>query len=441
MKVSLITIAASIFLVTFFIVQEPVASTVPPGYSPVEQSSDPLVPYTGESRKGVNTKTLEGKIMAGYQGWFNTPEDGAGLSWTHWARDGSKPFGPGNVTVDLWPDMSEYTASERYLTAFKHANGEPAMVFSSHNRFTVLRHFKWMQEYGIDGAFVQRFANGLRDESLRHHKDVVLSHAREGANRGGRAYAVMYDLSGLRAGGTKAVSDDWKMLREKMKMGSDPAYLHHEGKPLVAVWGLGFNDSRSYTLAECRELVDFFKADGCAVMLGVPTGWRDQYRDSIKDENFHDLLKLADVISPWSVGRYSTPVQVKVHAEKYYEKDIEWCEGHSMDYLPVVFPGFSWHNLKPKDPSNQIPRLKGEFLWSQFVGVKKAGASMIYVAMFDEVDEGTAIFKCTNEPPAGESPFINYEGLPSDHYLWLTGEAGRMLRGEIPVQDKSPVRK
>jgi hypothetical protein len=176
-------------------------------------------------------------------------------------------------------------------------------------------------------------------------------------------------------------------------------------------------------------------------MLGVPTGWRDQYRDSIKDENFHDLLKLADVISPWSVGRYSTPVQVKVHAEKYYEKDIEWCEGHSMDYLPVVFPGFSWHNLKPKDPSNQIPRLKGEFLWSQFVGVKKAGASMIYVAMFDEVDEGTAIFKCTNEPPAGESPFINYEGLPSDHYLWLTGEAGRMLRGEIPVQDKSPVRK
>jgi hypothetical protein len=50
----------------------------------------------------------------------------------------------------------------------------------------------------------------------------------------------MYDLSGLRAGGTKAVSADWRMLRDKMKMGTDPAYLHHEGKPLVAVWGLGF---------------------------------------------------------------------------------------------------------------------------------------------------------------------------------------------------------
>ena len=66
---------------------------------------------------------------------------------------------------------------------------------------------------------------------------------------------------------------------------------------------------------------------------------------------------------------------------------------------------------------------------------------MIYVAMFDEVDEGTAIFKCTNDPPVGESPFIGYEGLPSDHYLWLTGEAARMLRGERPLQETLPLRR
>lgn len=344
--------------------------------------------------------------------------------------------------MDLWPDMTEYAPAERHVTGFKDANGQAAVVFSSHNRNTVLRHFKWMREYGIDGAFVQRFANGLNNETMRHHKDVVLAHAREGANRGGRAYAVMYDLSGLQAGGTKVVSEDWKMLRKKMKMGSDPAYLHHEGKPLVAVWGVGFSgENRKYTLAECSELVEFLKADGCAVMLGVPTGWRDQDRDAIKDAEFHGVLKLADVISPWTVGRYKKPDQAKKHADNYHVKDIAWCREHSMDYLPVVFPGFSWHNLKPEFPLNSIPRLKGEFLWTQFVGAKKAGASMIYVAMFDEVDEGTAIFKCTNNPPVGDTPFHHYEGLPSDHYLWLTGEAGCMLRGEKPVQDMMPERK
>lgn len=401
---------------------------------------EPLIPYAGPSVKSVDTTTLKGKVMTGYQGWFNCPDDGAGLGWTHWARQGSKQFAPGNITVDLWPDMSETTAAERFPTGFKHANGETAVVFSSYNRSTVLRHFTWMRDYGIDGAFVQRFAAGLKRESKRHHKDMVLSNCREGANRGGRTYAVMYDLSGLRAGQTSDVSDDWKMLRNRMQMGKDPAYLHHEGKPLVAIWGIGFNDGRKYTLKECRALIKFFKADGCSVMLGVPTGWRDQNRDSITNPALHDLLKLADVISPWTPGRYATPAQAAGHAKKYYEDDIKWCHDHSMNFLPVVFPGFSWHNMKPQDRLDRIPRLKGEFLWSQFTGAKKAGASMIYVAMFDEVDEGTAIFKCSNNPPVGANPFVTYEGLPSDHYLWLTGEGGRLLRGERSMQDTVPVR-
>jgi hypothetical protein len=60
--------------------------------------------------------------------------------------------------------------------------------------------------------------------------------------------------------------------------------------------------------------------------------------------------------------------------------------------------------------------------------------------MFDEVDEGTAIFKCTNAPPVGPNPFVTYEGLPSDHYLWLTGEGGRLLRGERGTQKSIPDR-
>jgi glycoprotein endo-alpha-1,2-mannosidase len=61
---------------------------------------------------------------------------------------------------------------------------------------------------------------------------------------------------------------------------------------------------------------------------------------------------------------------------------------------------------------------------------------MIYVAMFDEIDEGTAIYKIAHDVPVGESKFVPLEaGLPSDYYLWLTGEAARMMKGgrELPV--------
>lgn len=394
-----------------------------------------LKPYDGPSQKGVDPKTLTGKVMCGYQGWFNTPDDGMGLGWVHWGKGRKEPMGPGNVTVDLWPDLSELDADERFATGFKNADGSTAEVFSSANRKTVLRHFEWMREYGIDGAFVQRFANGLKHDDHRHHKNVVLANCRVGANRNGRAYAVMYDLSGLSAGGVATVWSDWRMLRDEMHITEDAAYLHHEGKPVVSVWGVGFNDDRAYTLAECLRLITQLKADGCTVMLGVPTGWRTGDRDAIKDTELKDVLALADILSPWTIGRYRTPEQATKHGEKVWAPDVAWCRERDLDFFPVVYPGFSWHNLKG-DPLNAIPRLKGEFLWSQVVAAKRAGAGMIYVAMFDEVDEGTAIFKCTNQPPVGEgAAFLTYEGLPSDFYLRLTGSAGKLLRGELPLPD------
>jgi hypothetical protein len=43
--------------------------------------------------------------------------------------------------------------------------------------------------------------------------------------------------------------------------------------------------------------------------------------------------------------------------------------------------------------ANQIPRRCGSFYWRQAHNALGAGATMIYNAMFDEVDEGTAMFK------------------------------------------------
>lgn len=67
---------------------------------------------------------------------------------------------------------------------------------------------------------------------------------------------------------------------------------------------------------------------------------------------------------------------------------------------------------------------------------------MLYVAMFDEIDEGTAIMKCAHKVPVGKSVFVPIEKeVPTDHYLWLTHQAAKILRGETPFSKTLPERK
>lgn len=392
----------------------------------------------------VDSSTLTGKVMCGYQGWFSAEGDGGNRGYNHWSRGGTRP-GPGRVNVDLWPDLTELDATERFPTDFVRADGTRAEVFSSFRRATVLRHFQWMRDYGIDGVFVQRFISSLRREASLIHNNTVLAHCRDGAKLYGRAYALMYDLSGLAPGQADLLIADWKKLSHDTALTRDANYLRHRGKPLIALWGCGFNDDDKTrpSLADWRKILAFFKDDpasgGLTVMLGVPSWWRTQTRDAITDPAFHEILLGADVISPWTPGRYSTPEAATRHATELWQPDLAWCREHRLDYLPVAFPGFSWHNLKGA-PLNAIPRLGGRFFWSQVTAARRVGAEMLYVAMFDEVDEGTAIFKCTNEPPVGPGvSFLTYEGLPSDHYLRLTGLAGKVIRGELPPTDALPI--
>jgi len=114
--------------------------------------------------------------------------------------------------------------------------------------------------------------------------------------------------------------------------------------------------------------------------------------------------------------------------------------------VPLVFPGFSWGNLQ-KNPEiyHSIPRLKGDFIWKQMSNAINAGAMSLYVAMFDEIDEGTAIFKCAREkdtPLNGDRmKFVGIENdLPTDHYLWLTGEASKWIKGGTGYTSQRPVR-
>lgn len=396
--------------------------------------SDPATKTT-ESMSRVRFKSIRNLVMAGYQGWFNTPEDGAGLGWKHFEKE--KEFKPGKCTIDLWPDVSEY--EKTYETAFKLPDETPAKVFSSYDASTTDLHFKWMKQYGIDGVFMQRFVVSIRNQKGKDNYNKILNNAVLSAEKYDRAICLMYDLSGMEAGEEDILIRDWKELCEKYKLVSrnNNHYVYHHGKPLVAVWGIGFNDRRKYGYEQVKKIIDFLKSEGCSILVGVPTHWRTLTIDAVSDTRLLELVKQADIVHPWLVGRFDNNTYEPYR--KSIEEDIKWCKANGKDYMPVVFPGFSWHNMKKDAPQNMIPRLGGRFFWKQVKGAVDAGAESLYLAMFDEIDEGTAFFKCTNTPPVGESSFITYEGEAPDHYLWLAGEAAKYLRGELR-SSRMPVR-
>lgn len=396
--------------------------------------SDPAAKTT-ESMSRVRFKSIRNLVMAGYQGWFNTPEDGAGLGWKHFEKE--KEFKPGKCTIDLWPDVSEY--EKTYETAFKLPDETPAKVFSSYDASTTDLHFKWMKQYGIDGVFMQRFVVSIRNQKGKDNYNKILNNAVLSAEKYDRAICLMYDLSGMEAGEEDILIRDWKELCEKYKLVSrnNNHYVYHHGKPLVAVWGIGFNDRRKYGYEQVKKIIDFLKSEGCSILVGVPTHWRTLTIDAVSDTRLLELVKQADIVHPWLVGRFDNNTYEPYR--KSIEEDIKWCKANGKDYMPVLFPGFSWHNMKKDAPQNMIPRLGGRFFWKQVKGAVDAGAESLYLAMFDEIDEWTAFFKCTNTPPVGESSFITYEGEAPDHYLWLAGEAAKYLRGELR-SSRMPVR-
>ena len=403
----------------------------------------------------TESTSILGKVIAGYQGWFNTPTDGEDLNWKHYQTsiNGVKRFEPGFATLDFWPDMSEADEDEKYITAFTHKDETAAHVFSSVNTKTVNRHFEWMNDYGIDGVFFQQFALNLKSNAPKLKAndnlvfDNIIAAAQENNNR---LVSIMYDLSGSNATSTMVedVKLHWESLvsRHGVNDISNNHLLTYNQKPVVALWGVGFNRTDNYDLDDVQALINYFKDDptfgGCSVLLGVPRSWRTLDSDAVNDTQLHTVIRSADIVHPWTPGRYSNISGIDSH-KNIIIADKAWCDTENLLYMPVVFPGFSWQNLKKSQGTfsslNSIPRLKGDFLWRQLYNAVDAGAQTLYVAMFDEMDEGTCIFKVDNNPPSSAlTQFTNYEGLPSDYYLWLTGKGGEALRGEIALTVNQP---
>lgn len=366
-------------------------------------------------------EALLGKVLCGYQGWFRCPGDGVTPpdGWFHWMRfDREKNrLVP---QVEMWPDLSEFDADEKFpAPGYTTPDGKTAQLFSSVQPKTVRRHFDWMRRYGIDGVFVQRFVGHIDDTSFRSYKPV-LPNIRSAARATGRVWCMEYDMSGGREDELlEKLARDWDDLTGKQRITDDPGYLYQDGKPVLAIWG--FFPER-FSSATAHRILDHF-LPRAYVVGGVNHPWRRE-----TDPEWARAYRRFNALSPWDVGNAGRDASgVLRAATPRWEDDRREAERNGMLFLPVLYPGFRWNNLKNLPPETVgIPRRRGEFLREQFGAAERMKLTTLKVAMFDEVDEGTAILKVTNNPP-GEMPFQTLEGLPSDAYLRLVGDETKKL--------------
>lgn len=401
-----------------------------------------LQPYAGSTRTDIDATTLDGKVLCGYQGWFNTPGDGTSLGFRHWGQGLDRTNG-GRFTIDMWPDVSEYATEDlKEVPGLHMPDGSPARLYSAYRKGPVLLHFQWMRQYGIDGVFLSRFISETANPSRARHVNQVLANVREGCHREGRVWAMMLDLSTGRNASPEMVIKDWKFLCDQVKVREDSRYLHHNKKPVVLLWGLGFDD-RPWSPEQGEELINFFKNDphygGVYLIGGIDPYWRTLRGASRTNAAWAGVYRKFDSISPWNAGRYRDDASMDRIRREVWERDLAELRPRGAGYMPTAFPGFSWDNLKQAAPgSTIIPRGKGDFYWRQFAIFRELGVRTVFVGMFDEVDEGTAIYKVANVTPVGKH-FVTYEGLPADFYLKMTGAASAMIRGDAPLSYQIPV--
>lgn len=373
-----------------------------------------LNPITVRHGQLANTTTLVGSVMAGYQGWFRCPNDATDQGWGHWLTGDS--FTSENFGVDQWPDLTAYPRSAWCRAdALSTQSGQPAYVFSSTNIDVVEQHFSWMEQNNIDGVFLQRF---LPAEPAAW----TLANVRQAAADHGRIWAIEYDLSGLTdANVLQTVENDWKWLVDSAHILQDTSYAHEGVKPVVVLWGYSIRSGLTPTTGD--QLVDFLKNDpvygGNYVIGGVWAGW-------------------PTVVSTWQ-EHFTHYDGALVWQAQNFSNDNAFFKSLGVDYFADVFPGFSWSNLQ-KSNAGFSDRSGGQFYWNEMNAAVSAGSKRMFVGMFDEYNEGTAIMPMSDDSPVTQpyGHFVNNQGHASNWWLQLSNSGKSMMLGKTPVTNTMP---
>lgn len=380
---------------------------------------------------GSAISEFKNKSFAGYQIWHKAGP--AAADWVHWSY-GVIPAAGFHINEDIasFPDISEVPAAESYATNFAAlGNGTATRLYNSGDASIINRQMSWCQTAGLDGVAIQRFVGAPLGKSITITPTSHLSNVKNACEATGRLFYICYDLNGTDADILQRLQTDWVYEIEQIRaLTSSPNYATVNGKPVVEMWGVGYNMATS---TQCQQLINFFKSRGCYVIGGVPNDWRTS-----PGPGFASVFTSLNSVSPWTVGVYNTIPGANNYMANNMIPDKNYCTANGMDYLPVVFAGAAnWVNAD--FTLSQTNREGGKYFWQQILNAKSNGLTSVYLAMLDEFEESTNLINGAVDyfdiPTDQYFETFAKDGVwtSSDYYLRLAGRASRMLRGEIPV--------
>lgn len=452
-------------------------------------SSNESEPDTGEHSRSKIGNDLGAGGFFGYQCWHFAKGDGRidhpdirDDPWVHWFDDDNEGSFE-QVHGDFWPDFSDYEAAgvPLYDTQMRYPNGEPVKVYSCWDYETVDLHIKWVAEYGLKGVFFQRQALNINNSRSRALFDRVALHVWRACEKYNVKFAMMPCNNYIEMPGDDTVAkrelvkeniiNDWKYIVDELRVPGRPGYRmidspmyayqkNRQGipRPVMGLWGLGW-DNRPMTPGDAREIISAFHNDdeySAYVMGGLTHDWRSDP----KSAEWLELYKELDMVSPW---RVIFAIKTSDDVRSTMREDLEYCYDNGLDYNPVISAGASTrHKLGEVEKRNWKPRYTGQHMWNQALELERGWGALeqsrglapgslprfLYLAMLDEIDEGTALYKQAESQgnlPVNDTndQTLNLVALDedgttvsADFYLRLSKATQDLLFGSMaPTQD------
>ena len=403
----------------------------------------------GAHAQNVDTSTMNDHVFAAYQGWFHCPGDpGDNSNWFHWSYISQLVPDAKMVSIPNYPITDEYPAESRCPVPGLTVNGQQAYFFTSLALGTAELHFRWMKEYGIDGAMLQRFLGST--DSYYQENDIVLRHAFQAAQDNGRTIMIEYDMSGnFNNTQTQAdedaifnhITSDWTHLVNDLHVLDNPMYQQHNGKPVISLWGMGRPADELWGVkpALASRVIDWFKnTQHMTVIGGVSPFWMEL-------PEWKDVLAKLDVIQPWNVGAFGGDSDLPWQLQNRIEPQLAATQAAGQLYMPTVFPASSGRDQNNgNQPTEGAASLGGAFFWHQAFDDRSAGVRTIKIAMFDELGEGTSLLKTARN--ASETPsqmaWLNLDvdgySLPHDWNLRIAHEVVNLFHGGTGYTRNTP---